>query len=376
MLYIASDRAWEVLLNGQLLWASPLDSELRIHHEVFPMPNGNVLAVMHDYKFVNVETSPSVFEDQWWKGDKMVELNRDNNKIAWEWSTWDDFSLLDFDPTVMASPTTGAGEPVGGSYPQTHANSVVYDASDDSIYVSSRHLSRVTKIDRSTKQVIYNMGFEAPYMPSGDVDFGDDLFSWQHSLEMQPNGNMLVYDNGNRRGHVDATEGTGISKVIELQFSGDPIDSASIVWSWTVPDYQRAVGDGDRLANGNTLVVAGVTGEIYEVTSVGDIVWQLELPTGSPDYLIYRAERIPYLVSDTAPRDTDFDTVTDYLDNCPEHVNVGQVDRDQDGFGDICALAYGVGIFALPSLSPVGFVVLIMVLVAATLAASRATRVA
>jgi hypothetical protein len=193
---------------------------------------------------------------------------------------------------------------------------------------------------------------------------------------MQPNGNMLVYDNGNRRGHVDATEGTGISKVIELQFSGDPIDSASIVWSWTVPDYQRAVGDGDRLANGNTLVVAGVTGEIYEVTSVGDIVWQLELPTGSPDYLIYRAERIPYLVSDTASRDTDFDTVTDYLDNCPEHVNVGQVDRDQDGFGDICALAYGVGIFALPSLSPVGFVVLIMVLVAATLAASRATRVA
>jgi hypothetical protein len=373
MLFIAGDRAWETLLNGQPAFITKLDYDLRIHHEVFPLDTGNLLSIVHDYQDVEVEVSPGVFETQHWKGDRIVEINRQNNNVVWEWKTNDHYSTLDFDETVMQIPAISADEPPGGSYPHTHVNAAVYDSLEDHVYLSSRHLSRVTRIKRSNGDIVYNMGFT---MPSGDTDFGDDLFSWQHSPEIQPDGNMLLYDNGNRRGHVDRDESDGITKVIELTFSGSPSkpNNASIVWEWTVPDYQRALGDSDRLANGNTLVVAGVTGQIYEVSAAGDIVWQVELPVGSPDHLIYRAERIPYLVSGTAPLDTDGDEVADLLDNCPDHINAGQGDRDGDGFGDTCARALGVGVFALPSLSPVGFGLLILALVGLALVVPKTER--
>jgi hypothetical protein len=40
--------------------------------------------------------------------------------------------------------------------------------------------------------------------------------------------------------------------------------------------------------------------------------------------------------------DTDTDGVLDCFDNCPDHDNPGQEDCDQDGMGDVCAIAAGV----------------------------------
>ena len=71
-------------------------------------------------------------------------------------------------------------------------------------------------------------------------DWGKDELSGPHNGTWLSNGNLLVFDNGNRRGGVDQTAETGITKVVELEFSGDPISAASIAFEWTsIPDYQN-----------------------------------------------------------------------------------------------------------------------------------------
>jgi len=322
-------RAWELMLNGQIAWASPDDSDLDVHHEAFPMPNGNVLMAVQEYQDVLRDS-----ELQSWRGDRFVEIDRTTKQVVWEWNTFDHLSTLDFDDTVMQTPSV-TQPPPNGSYYWTHSNAVIYNPLDDSVYVSIRHLSRVVRIDYATGNVVYQMGFGPPSMPSGDVDFGDNLFSFQHAPELLPNGNMVLYDNGNRRDHIDQTNQTGVTKAIELQFTGTPPTGASIVWEWTLPAFNGAVGDADRLPGGNTLVTAGPSAKLYEVDAAGSEVWRLELPSGLPTYSIYRAERIPALIVDV-PGDTDGDSLADVVDNCPDVSNLAQADTDGDTIGNAC----------------------------------------
>ena len=244
-------RAFEATLGGQIAWASPDDADLRLHHDVFPMPSGNYLSLAYELQDVLVES-----ELQSWVGSRIVELDRTDNQVVWEWNPFDHYSTLDFDPTTMENPGVG-GANFPGAYDWTHQNAVIYDAGENSVYTSTRQLSRVTRIDYATGDIVYNMGFA---MPSGETDFGDNLFSFQHAPELQANGNMLLFDNGNRRDHIDQTAETGISKAVEVAFNGTPPTGASIVWEWTVPDYAPAFGDACRLPGGTTLVTSVPTG--------------------------------------------------------------------------------------------------------------------
>ena len=74
-------------------------------------------------------------------------------------------------------------------------NAFWFSEEDNAIYFSSRHLSRIIKIDYLTGEIIWNMGLE---MPSREVDCGQDLgFSFQHSIIELDNGNIVTLDNGN-----------------------------------------------------------------------------------------------------------------------------------------------------------------------------------
>jgi hypothetical protein len=327
VLFTANRRAFEATTNGQLSWASPDDPNIWVHHEVSAMPNGDFLALLHDDREYTLD---SVTKE--WKADQMAVFDRINNEITWSWSVWDHLLTQDRDAETYDSS--------GATFGWTHGNSAVYHPADDSIYYSARNLSRIVRIDYATGEIVYSMGFD---MPSGHVAFGDDLFSYQHAPELQPNGDMLLFDNGNRRGHVVQTLETGVSKAVQLSFAGgDPPTSASIAWEWTVPTYNGAQGDADRLANGNTLVVAGPNATLHEVDSAGSEVWRLELDDSSA-YTIYRSQRLDGLLFDV-PSDSDGDGVVDMADNCPQHVNYSQKDTNgfDRGFGDVCSIALGL----------------------------------
>ena len=129
------------------------------------------------------------------------------------------------------------------------------------------------------------------------------------------------------------------------------------------PVYTPSVGDADRLPGGNTLVTVGRNAQIHEVAPNGAEVWRMELPNAG---VIYRAERVPSLLTDTNG-DDDNDGIVDDLDNCPDHYNPNQSDTDLDGFGDECAFALGLSEPPLPvSTLPRPVLLLLLGLIALT----------
>jgi hypothetical protein len=270
--YVDTFRGIVTTLAGEIVWASPIDPALMVHHEMFPMPNGNFLALVFDERTIEVDGQLEEVE-----GERIVEFDRETNEVVWDWSTWDHYSLEDQPPPYLDH----------GHW--IHANAVVYNERDNSVYISSRSLSRITRIDYDTREVVYNMGKE---MPSGDVDFGDGLFHAQHAPELLKNGNMLLHDNG-----TCCDRERFVSRAIELKFNNphDPT-SASVVWEYVLPTFAPIIGDVDRMPNGNTLIASGgvfAPGAVIEVTRKGEVAWKLE---AEEPYFFYRAERIPALV--------------------------------------------------------------------------------
>jgi len=324
--FIRDNRSNEALLNGQTTWIQNEHPDLTAHHEAFPMPNGNMLSLVFEYR--------DVFRDgefQSWRGSRIVEFDRATGAVVFDWSVHDHFSYLDFDDTAMAAPTLFGGT----VYNWTHNNAVTYDQPTQTIHLSTRGLSRITAIDYPSGTVQYHMGFGLPSMPSGDATFGDNLFSWQHAQELLPNGNLVIYDNGNRRDHTDQTTTTGVSKAIEVELTGNPPTGASIVWEHTLPAYTPLIGDADRLPGGTTLISVGAAGLIIEVDNAGNEIWRLAMPNGAPDWLIYRAERIPYLIIDV-DGDVDGDGIPNLLDLCADIADPAQLDTDGDSLSNPC----------------------------------------
>ena len=101
---------------------------------------------------------------------------------------------------------------------------------------------------------------------------------------MLENGHILLFDNGMARGW---------SRVIEL----DPL-TKKIVWEYRAPNrtdfYTRARGACQRLPNGNTLVTDSDSGQGFEITADGEIVWEFLNPNITPEQkriTIFRMKR-------------------------------------------------------------------------------------
>jgi outer membrane protein assembly factor BamB len=120
----------------------------------------------------------------------------------------------------------------------------------DNILVCSRHQDAIFIINWLTNEVVWA--------------WGHGVLSGPHDAQVLPSGNIIVFDNGLRRGW---------SRVIEL----DPL-TREIVWQYKAPDptdfYTRGAGSAQRLPNGNTLISESNTGRAFEVTPDGQIVWE------------------------------------------------------------------------------------------------------
>ncbi|HIB52770.1 MAG TPA: hypothetical protein EYO48_06525, partial [Candidatus Marinimicrobia bacterium] len=194
-------RVFEMNIENELVWQGPSELEgIGVHHDVFPMQNGNIIALTSQDTLLPVPEEIELPETYMyidslpWQGDRIVEWNRDGVEV-WSWSVFDHFSFVDWNPNLYQDLLYTHPIPADFHYEWTHSNTVWYDPIDNAVYLSVRNMSRITKIDYDTGNIIWNMGQE---MPSGDVTVGTDLgFSWQHSVKILENQNLMMYDNGN-----------------------------------------------------------------------------------------------------------------------------------------------------------------------------------
>lgn len=235
--------------DGNLLWEFKDDLQ---HHDFQRCKNGNTLYLRWELlskeneKRVPGGLDGSEHPDGIW-ADVIREIEPDGS-IVWEWRAEDCEEMYDFPLNPMCP-----------RHEWCHANSITQLDNGD-IIINFRYNHLIAIIDYKTKKFRWT--------------FCDYSYGQQHSVYMLENGNMLFFANG---ANVLGSGPEAGSSVVELdmktrqpvwQYAGSPSFS---FFSWFISNAQR-------LDSGNTSILEGVKGKIFEVTPEGETVWEYISP--------------------------------------------------------------------------------------------------
>ncbi len=120
--------------------------------------------------------------------------------------------------------------------------------------VSLRNLDLVAVVDLDGPRLVWS--------------WGPGVIEGQHDATLLSNGNLLVFDNGRRRGWSRVVEFDPRNARIVWEYSGDPARSL----------FSARQGACQKLAGGNVLVTESERGRAVEVTPGGEVVWEFLNP--------------------------------------------------------------------------------------------------
>ena len=294
--------------NGKLVWRLDYASEqLMQHHDIEPLPNGNVLFLAWDRKTAEEALAagrdPRLLpEGEVWP-DSVVEYDPRAGQIVWTWSVWDHL-IQDHDPTkVNYGEVAAHPEKVDLNYAVVgdgeadwnHANAIDYNAALDQVMISLRSHSEVWIIDHSISteeargpagDLLFRTGNPANYRKGKIAE--RQLFA-QHDAEwigdgLPGAGSILVFNNGVAKQRQYSTVDE-ITPVIENdQYVKDENGvfraSSQRVYPTSKKDreFEPIISGSQRLPNGNTLVTYGTVGRVFEVDPTGRVVWDYVNP--------------------------------------------------------------------------------------------------
>ena len=315
--------------RGNRIWQYKI---VGLHHDFLKMPNGNVLLLMHELKTreeaIAAGANPEFVHEVGLDYDYLLEVRptgASGGEIVWEWSVWDHL-VQDFDPSkpnygaVAEHPeridlnflleTISINRP-DARYDWLHTNAIDYNSELDQIMLSARHFSELWIIDRSATMeearghsggnggmggdLLYRWGNPRAY---GHGDADDQRLFWQHQTHwiapgLPGEGNILVFNNGNefpgyRRYYSSIDEFVPPADGYR-RAPNSPYLPTSPVWTYaaeTPTDFYAPVLSGaQRLSNGNTLIVDGPAGTIFQATREGRVVWKYIVPIHKSAYL-------------------------------------------------------------------------------------------
>ena len=241
------------------------------NHDLQILPNGHAYVMSYDPQIVDMsQIVPNGVPNATVIGLVIQEID-ENKNVVFQWRSWDHYNILDATHTLMNASTID----------YVHGNAIEPDT-DGNLMISARHLSEITKIDRSTGAMIWRLGGV-----NNQFSFPNDTIdiSYQHDIRRIANGNITMYDNGNF--HTP-----NFSRSVEYQL--DEVNKiATLVWEYrNTPDiYGGSRGSSQRLSNGNTFICWGSTNPNFtEVTPDGTVVLEMSLPSGIYSYRGYKEE--------------------------------------------------------------------------------------
>lgn len=289
----------EIEPDGTVIWEYTIANDNEIaHHDFTQLPNGNLLVLVWyrvsnaDAKAVGLNNDGDVFME------KVVEINKENNNVVWEWKSWDHI-VQDFNASL---PNFGVPEAnknkINIGYANTnvhefvaqgdliHFNGIAYYPEQDIIALSANFYSEVWFIDHSTTSVEaateeggqFNKGGSLLYRFGNQKVYGDNnatsTLNFNHHPSFIKKGNelsLLIYNNNNREEQSRAME----FSLPELDGTNLDLPPA-LLFDFTHPDlFYGRVSGAVRLPNGNTLICEGDYG-YWEVTPNLEVVWKYE----------------------------------------------------------------------------------------------------
>ncbi len=303
--------------SGTVTWQySYSTSTYRTHHDICPMPNGNVLLIAWELKSATESVAAGLNHSASLWPDHIIEVQpvgTNSGIIVWKWHFWDHL-IQDYDPTksnygVVANHPELLDINVGStSGDWMHCNGISYNPERDEIVISSHNLDEIYVIDHSTTTAeaaghtggnrgkggdfLYRWGRASNYR----VASSPQVFNVVHSSKWVPSGypgagNILAFNN---------REGTNASMIVELNPAYDSLGNYVLTpgtaymptapfWSYSASGfYSNHLGGVQRLPNGNTLIAESTSGYLFEVNNSGVTQWSY-----TPGGEIVRALRYP-----------------------------------------------------------------------------------
>lgn len=311
---------WE----GNLVWEFWYSNDKYLmHHDIKPLPNGNVLALAVEKKTLEeciaAGFQSSALKEKMLYPDTVIEIRPtgpQNGEIVWEWHVWD--HLIQDESPMMANygntkehselidvQCNGGRETVAF---WNHMNSIDYNPELDQILLSVRGSSEIWIIDHSTTKteaathsggksgkggdLIYRWGNPQAYGAGSTIS--QKLFQQHDAQWIKPGspgaGNILIYNNGlnrpsGRYSTVDEIVPPLNGDGAYFRKSGYEYGPTGILWTYVASPptslYSEAISGCQRLPNGNTLICDGVHGVLIEVDPKGQVVWKFINPVTS-----------------------------------------------------------------------------------------------
>lgn len=267
-----------------------------IHHEIQILSDGNVMYLSRDILWSGISERPFPQE-----GDTIGIWNPVTGSAKVVWNIFDFISPIDrVEPIsnyrLPGHPLWGGCERDKSVEDWSHGNSASMDP-DGNIIVSLGHLNQIISISADYKSLNWRLGG-----PGSDFSFSShrDRFYAQHTAFPLENGNILLFDNGNRR---PESEGGQFSRAQELSLDMDNM-RATTVWEYSHPAklFSICCSSVERLENGHTLVMFGSDFAdiccrifvIVEVDQDGRVIWEVHHTSpGKPNqYRIYASNSV------------------------------------------------------------------------------------
>ena len=291
------------------IWSAPTTEEqypVDIH-EIKQIPNGNYMAFVPDYRLGPIPlgnwtflyqsigyVADGVTEEYPWIGMRIVEWDEDGNEV-WNWDPFVHFSMDDTDLYGGQWWDLNAQ-----AHDWMHSNAFHFDEEESVIYVSHRHLSRISKISYPLGEVIWNIGMPEQFNTGSDNICTDLGNSYQHNIQLLEDGTLLFFDNGNLS-QMLMGDSNPTSRIRRIRVIDDSY--CETVWEYELPPNLFGLGMGSvqLLDNGNYFLYTFGSGlsegepTIREVTPNYEVVWNYQ---GINYAAWYRSYKIPSMHPD------------------------------------------------------------------------------
>lgn len=311
--------------DGNILWSYTYSTnDFRQHHDVYPMPNGNVLILaatsMTEAEAKAAGRDPNKLSQTRLYNEQIIEVEpvgANQGNIVWEWNV-NDHLIQDYDSNKANFGNVGLtperldinflnGGNGGSNW--LHFNSIQYDETLNQIVISSRNLSEIYIIDHSTTTAqaasssggIYGKGGDFLYRWGNPQSYrqgteADRKLYGQHYPHYIADGlidagKMMIFNNGNGRTPqysealiIDPpTSSPGVyTYVPNTAFGPTSVDYSYSDQTDDPSDFYSAiVSSAQRLPNGNILICEGANGEIFEIDDNENIVWEYINPVNN-----------------------------------------------------------------------------------------------
>jgi len=304
---------WDGNLTWQYFYDTPM---MRQHHDVFPMPNGNILILavtrLSNSEAIQLGRNPALLTESDLYNEQIIEvtpIGTNNAQIVWEWNvqdhvvqdydvTKDNFGTISLSPEKLNINFLNGG--IGASN-WLHFNSIHFNPVLDQIVISSRNLSEIYIIDHSTTttqaasntggtygkggDLLYRWGNPQAYNQGNELD--RKLYGQHSPYVIEPGlvdeNKIMLYNNGrDREGQFSEvftlnpeTDSPGVY-TYQTNTAYGPAQPDDIYGSSTGPQmfYSSTLSSSQRLPNGNTLICEGGSGRFFEITENKNIVWE------------------------------------------------------------------------------------------------------